>query len=252
MSKIFQAYSNDESYRSRLFLFGGISGIAIGIGYVIITGAYTMAGFPLPTDSLSWINYLNGNFHIWWSIIWLSIITNLLYLPFAYAMYELMKKTHAGMLLISLSLFTLFVVLELSITWSRYPALLDLVAKYQSCSDGEMKSVYLAAIETVSAEFQTNVTTFYMIFVPSVATIFSSIALLQTKFTHKLIALIGLISGGCNAIASMGGIFIKPLGNLVVVGSFLVLFWFIGIGIALLKQRSKLIPDMSADERDNK
>lgn len=235
----------EELLRSRILLFGGLSGIAIGIGYIVITVACVIAGFPLPTDATAWVDYLNGKTLIWWIIIWLSIITNILYIPFAYGMYELLKKTHAGMLLVSFSLFALFVVLELSITWSKYPAIIDLVSKYHLSTDSELKLIYLAAIETMSSEFQTVVTSFYMIFIPSIATILASIALFQTKISNRLIAIIGLISGSCNAISSMGGFIYKPLGNLVVLGSFLILFWFMGIGIALLKQRSNLILELN-------
>lgn len=243
--------STNDLNKSRLLLIGAISGIAIGIGYIIITIAYTQAGFPLPTDALSWVNYLSGNYNLWWTIIWLSIITNLLYLPYAYTLFELLKINHSVKLLISLILFTLFVFLELSITWSKYPSLLDLVSKYHSVSDGEMKLIYLAAIETVSAEFQTPVTNFYMIFIPSVATILACVAMFQTKLAHKSIVIIGLVSAICNAVGSMGGVFIKPLGNLVVAGSFLVLFWFVGVGIALLRQHTKLIHEMSISKNEN-
>lgn len=243
--------STNDLTKSRLLLIGGISGIAIGIGYIIITIAFIQAGFPLPTDAMSWVNYLPGNYNLWWTIIWLSIITNLLYLPFAYILFELLKNNHFIKLLISLVLFTLFVFLELSITWSKYPALLDLVSRYHSISDGEMKLIHLAAIETVSAEFQTPVTNFYMIFIPSVATILACVAMFKTKLAHKSIVIIGFLSAMCNAFGSMGGVFIKPLGNLVVAGSFFVLFWFVGIGIALLRQRIKLIHEMSISKSEN-
>lgn len=231
---------SSELFRSRLFLFAGISGIIIGVGYIVITVLYSLAGFPLPEDAITWVSYLNGKFTLWWIIIWLSIITDILYVSFAYGIYELLKKSHPGLVLLSFSLFTLFMLLELSITWSRYPAILEIVSKYQASPDLELKSMYLASIEAISTEFQTVVTSFYMIFIPSLATIIASVALLKAKSVHRIIPFIGIISGSCNAISSIGGHFSKILDNLVVAGSFLALFWFFGIGLALVKYSIQL------------
>ena len=137
--------SNEEkqniSFDQGLFLWSGISCIAIATGYIVITILFVLSGAPLPKDAASWITYLNGKYNLWWIIIWLSIITDILYLPVAYGLFELLKKSYKGMMLIACVLFVLFVFLELAITWSKYPALLDLVSRYQGTNSTELRTI---------------------------------------------------------------------------------------------------------------
>ncbi|MDP1725950.1 MAG: DUF4386 family protein [Bacteroidota bacterium] len=229
-------------FNQRMFLWAGISGIAIAIGYVVITILFVLSGSPLPKDAFSWLTYLNGKSSLWWFIIWFSIITDILYILVAYGLYEFLKKSHKGIMLISLMLFILFVFLELAITWSKYPALLEIVSRYQATENNELRTIYLAAIETLSVEFQTPITAFYCIFIPSIAVILASYVMIKERVGSIAISVIGLISGTCNAISALGRYIFEPLESIVVLGSFLSLFWFLGIGVTLIKKR-KIIPN---------
>lgn len=240
METVIKNAEQNEKFVHKLFLWAGISSIAIAIGYVIITVLFVISGTPLPKDAATWIAYLDGKIYLWWIIIWLSIITDILYLPVSYGLYEMFKKNQKGIMLISMVLFVLFVFLELSVTWSKYPSLLEIFSRYKATSVPEIRLVLTAAIETISAEFQTSVTSFYCVFVPSIAVILVSYAMLISKVGYRFLSIIGFISGSCNAISSMGKYLYSPIENLVVVGSFLSLFWFLGIGIILIKQRNMI------------
>lgn len=229
----------ESQYNMSFYKIAGYSGIAIAIGYIYITIAYVISGSPLPTNAVEWIAYLDNKDIIWWSIIWLSIITNLFYLPVVYGLYQYLKNTSRAIMLISGVLFTLFVFLELAITWSNYPTLLELVSKYKLASTDEQKTIYLSAIEFASTQFQTPITAFYFIFIPSIAAILASYTMLMSKRFGKIIPYVGLISGLCNAFSVVGGFFYEPSKNLVIIGSFLILFWFLGIGIYFIKLKQE-------------
>jgi hypothetical protein len=237
METKFNEENQNISFNQKMFLWAGISSIAIAIGYIVITILYVLSGSPLPKDASSWIIYLDGKSCLWWFIIWFSIITDILYLPVTYGLYKLLKKSYKGMMLISFVLFILFVFLELAITWSKYPALLDLVSRYQGTENNELRTIYMAAIESLSIEFQTPVTAFYMIFIPSIAVIVASYVMIKVRVCSIAISIIGMISGICNSISVIGGYIYDPIELLVIPGSFLQLFWFLGIGITLIKQR---------------
>lgn len=235
MNAIGGAEDLGKSFRASMLRWAGLSGIAIAIGYVVISVLFAVSGQPLPRDAASWLAYLDGKETLWWVIIWLSIITDILYLPVAIGLHDALKGAMRGAALVSAALFSLFVLLELSITWSKYPALLDLVGRHREAVGAEAPLVLQAAIEAVSAEFQTPVTAFYMIFVPSAAIIIASVAMLRTGAFGRITAIIGLASGVCNAISSLGRYLYEPLEKLVLPGSFLSLFWFLGVGIRLLR-----------------
>jgi len=167
-------------------------------------------------------NLFNGKTNIWWGIIWLSIITNILYLPFAHGLYELFKKNHKIHIIIAEGLFALFVFLELSITWTNYPTIIELFQKYNLASSETQRLIILSAIEFASTSFQTPVTAFYTIILPSLATILASYVMFKSKDFGKIIPLIGFISGSCNIISVWGDISLNLLKN----WSYQDLFWF--------------------------
>ena len=228
-------------FERQLFIIAGYSGILIAIGYIFLPIAFAVSGFPLPTEASKWITYLTGKTNIWWCIIWISIITNILYLPFAHGLYELFKKSHKIHIMIAELLFALFVFLELSITWTHYPTIIELFQKYNLASSEAQRLMILSAMEFASASFQTPITAFYTIVIPSLATILASFVMFKSKNFGKTIPFIGFISGTCNVISIWGGYFVESLEKLIIPGSFFVLFWFMGIGIKFIKKSKALL-----------
>lgn len=228
--------NNEDNFREQVFLLAGYSGIIIAVVYAVISVAFAVSGFPLPKESSGWITYLEGKTVIWWWIIWLSIITNILYLPFAFGLYELLKKIYKLQVIIVGLLFSLFVFLELSITWNHYPTIIQLTQKYNLATTEAQKTAILSAIEFASVSFQTSVTSFYTIIIPSLAIILASFVILKSNTSGKVIPWVGFLSGACNIISVLGGYFgIDLLRALVMPGSFLSLFWWGGIGIKFIK-----------------
>jgi len=226
----------DENRFNRwLYRMAGFSGIAIAIGYVFITAGFTISGVPLPKGAEAWVAYMAGKSNIWWGIIWLSIITDILYLPVAAGLYTLLKNVHKGMILISVALCTLFVVLELSITWSNFPAIIELVNRYGLATTETQKALYLSTIEYASSVFQTPVNGFYTIFIPSIAVILFSIVMLKSAKFSKVVSYVGLLSGILNAFSVIGGLFSSTLELIVIPGSVLALIWKFAVGVKFLK-----------------
>ena len=218
-----------------LLRMAGISGIAIAVGYILITAGYAVSGFPLPKGAEAWIDYMNGKSTLWWWIIWLSIITDILYLPVAAALYSLLKNVHKGLILVSGALFSLFVLLELGITWTNYPVVIEAVNQYSLATTETQRLVYLSVIEYSSRVFETPVPSFYTIFAPSIAVILASFVMLKSGRFGKITAYVGLLSGTLNAFSVVGGLFSSTLGSLVVLGSVLALVWFFLLGLRFLK-----------------
>lgn len=229
-------------FRKQLLLIAGYSGIIIAIVYAFISTAFAVSGFPLPIEASKWVTYLEGKTNIWWWIIWLSIITNILYLPFTFGLYEIFKKSYKILLMIVGLLFALFVFLELALTWTHYPTIIEMTQRYNIASSETQKLMILSAIEYASASFQTPITAFYTIVIPSLAVILASYVMQKSKEFGKVIPWIGLISGASNILSVLGEYFgVKPLEVLIMPGSFISLFWWGGIGLKLIKLSKKVI-----------
>ena len=229
----------ESTYKKNVFLWAGVSAILIAIGYLIISTCFAISGFPLPDDSSTWINYLDGKIELWGVIIWLSAVTDILYIIIALGFLKFYETRYKFWVVLASIFFALFVVLELAGTWSIYPTIIELYRNYKLSNITEKQSLYLAAIEYGSAHFQTTINAFYAIVLPSLATVIYSLVMLKSKDFGKIISTIGLISGICNIVSVFGGLIFEPLKQLIMPGSFLSLFWFLGFGIKLIKESKK-------------
>ncbi|MGZ5242829.1 MAG: DUF4386 family protein [Bacteroidia bacterium] len=225
----------EKHYQKTVLFWAGISGILVAVGYIIILICFTISGFPLPHDSTTWINYLDGKIELWSGIIWLSAVTDILYIIIAYGFLIFFEKKYKFWIVLASIFFVLFAILELAGTWSIYPTIIKLYEDYKLSNISEKRMLYLAAIEYGSAHFQTSMNGFYSIVLPSLATIIYNVVMFRSKDFSKTISMIGLIAGICNIVSVFGGLIYDPLKQLVMPGSFLSLFWFLGIGIKFIK-----------------
>jgi hypothetical protein len=235
---------SQTKYTRDILFWAGASAIFVAIGYFIISICFVISGFPLPTDGESWIKYLDGKIELWTLIIWLSIITDLLYIVIALGFIKFYEKIYKFWVVLASIIFILFVVLELAGTWALYPTIIDLYKKYTITDSPAKHSLYMAAIEYASTHFQTTANAFYAIVLPSLAVIIYCSVMLADKGFGKLIPFIGLISGTLNIVSVFGGFVFEPFEKLIMPGSFLSLFWFLGFGIKFIRE-SRTIKDSS-------
>jgi hypothetical protein len=77
--------SLNASEETRCYRWGGMATLLLAIGYVAIIPLFAWAGAP-PATADAWFRYLAGKTSVWWAILWLSVFTDLLYLPVAWAL----------------------------------------------------------------------------------------------------------------------------------------------------------------------
>src|SRR5215831_16750939 len=100
-----------------LYKVSGVSAIILVVSYIIIVVLYTVAGVP-PRGGQEWLEYLTGHRTEWCLILGLSVLTDLLFIPIAYALYVALKDINRDAVLAGTSLLILFVVLDLAVTWT--------------------------------------------------------------------------------------------------------------------------------------
>ena len=231
----------EKIYSKDILFWAGISGILVSAGYFIISICFAISGFPLPADGASWVSYLDGKTELWGVIIWLSIITDILYIIIALGLIKFYENRYKFRVVLGSIFFILFVVLELAGTWSLYPTIIELFKSYTLSDSAAGQSVYIGAIEYASTHFQTTANAFYAVVLPSLAVIIYCGVMLKSKDFGKAVPVIGLISGICNIVSVFGGLIYQPLEKLIMPGSFLVLFWFLGVGLKLIKESRRII-----------
>ena len=207
--------------------WGGFSALVVAFGYLAVIPVFAWVGAP-PADGAAWFRYLPGKTTAWWIILWLSVFTDLCYLPVALALYFVLRRVSRNLMLAATILMHLFVVLDLTVTWVHHASLLALFHRYTIASDGAGRAAYLAAAEYASAALATPIFIVYAIVVPSVSILLAGIVMLQGKFSRAC-AYAGLITG-LLGIFSLSGFYPFVVGNAL--GATL---WFLLVGLKLLR-----------------
>jgi hypothetical protein len=123
------------------YRWGGIAALLLAIGYVAIIPLFAWAGMP-PATGEAWFRYLPGKTTAWWAIIWLSLATDLLYLPVAWALWIALRNMGRNLMLAAVVCLHLFVVLDLAVTWTHHASLLALFQLYSNATDQAHRAAY--------------------------------------------------------------------------------------------------------------
>jgi hypothetical protein len=207
--------------------WGGIAALALAVGYMAIIPLFASVGAP-PATGDAWFRYLPGKTAIWWVIIWLSVVTDLLYLPVARALWIGLRNVARNRMLAAVVCLQLFVVLDLAVTWMHHASLLALFQKYASAADEAHRAAYLAAAEYASSIYATPLLTFYIIVIPSVGVLLASITMIKARFGNAS-AWTG-VATGVFGLLSLTGFFPLVMANAL--GATL---WFFLVGARLLR-----------------
>lgn len=98
---------------------GLFSAWGIGVGYILVTILYVFAG-NVPNEAKLGLLYFGDKDIIWWWIIVLSVVTDLLFIPLSICLYQLLKKKASAWLpdlaLIFMSAFVFWTYLSPGLT----------------------------------------------------------------------------------------------------------------------------------------
>jgi hypothetical protein len=127
-----------------LFKTGGLCTFVLGLAYVATVVLYFSVG-KLPADGAAWLTFLGGKTALWWTITGLSVLTDLLFIPLALALYAALSRTSRLPSLIPLALMALWVPLDLAGTWSHYASLITLSGRYAAATAAQRAPIVAAA-----------------------------------------------------------------------------------------------------------
>lgn len=194
----------------QIYRAGALAAFILGSAYLIIFPLYASVGAP-PSGGIAWFQYLPGKTDAWWAILWISVFTDLLYVPLIYALYVALKGSHTNAMLLAAALVALFVVLDLAVTWSNYAAILTLFRKYASVTDDAQRSGLIAAANHASAVLTSPLEIVYAIVTLSSGILITGFVMLKSGF-DKPTACLGIVTGVLG-IASLTGQGVAIIGN---------------------------------------
>ena len=191
---------------------GGFAAFVLAVGYVIVTVLYARVGVP-PDSGDAWFKYLPGKTTAWWAILVISVFTDFLYIPVAFALYLALREVNRNLMLLATAFVGLFVVLDLAVTWSHYASVLLLYRNYVSAADDVHRESYLAAANYASAILRSPLEVVYAIVTLSFGILFIGFVMLRGTF-GKITAYLAL-GTGVLGILSLTSFSFAIIGNAI-------------------------------------
>jgi len=197
-----------------LYRVGGISALVLGLAYIVIFPLFALVGAP-PIGGEAWLEYLPGKTTVWWAILGLSVLTDLLFVPVALSLYFALKRVNRSAMLIATAFVGLFVVLDLAVTWTNYASLLTLSDLHAAATTDLQRAAYVAAANYASAVLASHTEVFYAIVDLSFGILVIGLVMLKGKgIFRKHTAYLGLFTG-LLGIASVTGLYVFIIMNAV-------------------------------------
>jgi len=181
---------------------GAIAAILLGLGYLLIIPVYASVGAP-PHDGEAWLRYLPGKTQQWWMILWLSIVTDLLFLPVAMALYCVLGRFNRPVMVLSSALMGLFVMLDLAITWTHYATILELYRRYALAPDPAHQAAFVTGADCASAVLNTPLEIVYSIVTLSLGILLAGWVMLRARLA-PVSSWLALITGVLGLLALTG------------------------------------------------
>lgn len=191
---------------------------------------YAHVGAP-PNGGEAWFKYLPRKTIVWWAILGLSVFTDFLYVPVALALYLALKQVNRNVMLVATAFVGLFVVLDLSVTWSHYASILTLYRNYAASTDDVQRAGYVAAANYASAMLKSRLEIVYAIVTLSTGILLTGFVMLKGVF-NKVTASLGLATG-ILGIVSLTGLGLAIIGNALFATVWL---FFVGYKLCRLTQ----------------
>jgi hypothetical protein len=216
-----------------LYRVGGISALLLSLGYIITIPLYVYVGAP-PHEAEAWLTYLTGKTTEWWAILALSVLTDLLFIPLALALYLALKGVNRNVMLLATALVGLFVVLDLAVTWSNYAALITLGERYAGATTDIQRAAYVAAAQYPSAVLASTLEGVYSILVLSLGILLIGLIMRKGIF-GKGTAYVGMVAGLLGIVSVVGPFVLPALSGAIIVASILTAIWVLLVGFGLLR-----------------
>src|SRR5262245_32236905 len=222
-----------------MYRVGGNAGVLLGLAYLAITGLYTVAGaVPNVGQGASYLTYLAGKEGMWWGITGLSVVTDLLFLPLAVALYLALRPANEVLALLGSALLVLFAVLDLAVTWSSYAALIQLSGDFGELVDPAEQAATIAAANYPAAVLDSSLFAFYVIGVPALG--IGALGLVMARSGVSAAGgYLGILTALLGIAAVFGPIFVDALTALAIPTAVLTTVWTLIVGYRLIRMSSE-------------
>jgi hypothetical protein len=212
--------------------YGGLSALLVAGGYVAIMPLFAAAGAP-PVGAAERLAYHAAHPGPWPRIIALSVLTDLLLIPFALALWVQLRGGAPALAAIAAAFTGLFVVLDLAVTWPAYTSLVSLAARYDA-ADAAARAALVAGAAAPSAVLSSPLQAVNSILTLSVGILAAGLGARSVGLGRASAWL--AVTTGVVGIASVAHTAVTgTMSPLAIAATLLTIGWLLATGAAMLR-----------------
>jgi hypothetical protein len=215
---------------------GGVAALLLAAGYVATMPAFALAGAP-PTGALARLEYHAGSVGPWWVIVALSVLTDLLFVPVAIALYTALRRWAETTMLVATAFTLLFVALDLAVTWTGYVSLVSLGERYAAATTAEQRVTLVTAAGYPDAVLSSPLIAVYSVLTLGIGILVTSLVVLRSTF-GRAVGIVGVATGLLSIASSALIVLTGQFSPLVVAASLLTIAWLLLVGRGLVRNRA--------------
>jgi hypothetical protein len=218
-----------------LYRVGAVSALVLAIGYVAIIGLYVPIGAPPARGGGAepLLAYIGAHTASWWAILGLSVLTDFLFLPVAFALYVAWKDVNRYGMILAATCVALFVILDLALTWTNYAAMIAFSGKYATAVTEAQKTAVAVMAGYPVAVLESGLLFVYNSLVLAAGILFAGVVMLQSGRGSRGLAGLGLVTGALGVVSVAGSFFGDALSSGIIVTSVLTTVWVALVGLRL-------------------
>lgn len=216
-----------------LYRVGGIAAFILVIGWFLTFPLYAAGGGPEPLGAEARLVHFAGRELAWWGILWLMVVTDLIYVGIALALYQSLKRLDQSKMLLFIACKGLFFALDLGLGWPTHAALFNLSRLYTAAASEVERTAIVNAALAPSAVLDSLLPNLYSIVIPSLGTLFASLVMLKGVFSKRT-AYLGL-AVGVTGIVGFADPFMGVWGKVHLINALFATIWWLLVGWRLYK-----------------
>jgi hypothetical protein len=218
---------------------GGLASLLVAACYVATMPLFAMVGAP-PDGVAARLEYHATGTTAWAGIVALSILSDLLLVPVAVALYAVLRRWNRPAMQIATAFVLLFVGLDLAVLWPAKVSMIRLGELYATATFEQQASL-MAAAGYPAAVLDSALTGVYSILTLGVGILVASIVTLRAGL-GRTTALVGIATGAMSIASVVESSVTGAFPVLVVGTSLLTIVWFVLTGLGLLRWQTTRAP----------
>lgn len=219
---------------------GGLAALLLAVGYVATMPLFAIVGAP-PEGALARIEFHETGTTAWAGIVSLSILTDMLFVPVAVALYAVLRRWNQPAALVTIAFIFLFVVLDLAVLWPAKVSVITLGEEHAAASLEQQASLVTAA-RYPAAVLDSPLTAIYSILTLGIGILASGLVMRGVRH-WRTTAAVAIATGVVSLASVIEAVVTGTFPVLVVAASLLTIVWLVMVGRGLMRLHGTALGD---------